>query len=94
MSLFDLAKDYRPLLFFGVLSLVFVIVGLLVGVPVIVEFIKTAYITKVPSAVLASGIMIIAVLLAMLGLILDHQSNKEKREHELLVNEWVYKNEK
>lgn len=94
MTLFDLAKDYRPLLFFGVLSLIFVIVGLLVGVPVIVEFIKTAYIMKVPSAVLASGIMIIAVLLAMLGLILDHQSNKEKREHELLVNEWVYKNEK
>ena len=94
MTLFDLAKDYRPLLFFGLLSVLFFIVGLLIGMPVIIEFIQTAYITKVPSAILASGIMIIAVLLIMLGLIIDHQENKEKREHELYVLNWMGKNEK
>lgn len=94
MTLFDLAKDYRPLLFFGLLSVLFFIVGLLIGMPVIIEFIQTAYITKVPSAILASGIMIIAVLLIMLGLIIDHQANKEKREHELYVLNWMGKNEK
>lgn len=94
MTLFDLAKDYRPLLFFGLLSVLFFIVGLLIGMPVIIEFIQTAYITKVPSAILASGIMIIAVLLIMLGLIIDHQANKEKREHELYVLNWMDKNEK
>ena len=93
MTLFDLAKDYRPLLFFGLLSVLFFIVGLLIGMPVIIEFIQTAYITKVPSAILASGIMIIAVLLIMLGLIIDHQANKEKREHELYVLNWM-RNEK
>lgn len=94
VTLFDLAKDYRPLLFFGLLSVLFFIVGLLIGMPVIIEFIQTAYITKVPSAILASGIMIIAVLLIMLGLIIDHQANKEKREHELYVLNWMGKNEK
>ena len=85
MTLFDLAKDYRPLLFFGFMSLLFFVLGLIVGVPVIQEFVNTAYITKVPSAILASGLMIIAVLLVMLGLIIDHQANEEKREHELYV---------
>ena len=42
---------------------------------------------------LASGLMIIAVLLVMLGLIIDHQANKEKREHELYVLNWM-RNEK
>lgn len=94
MTLFDLAKDYRPLLFFGFLSIVFFIGGLFAGVPVIIEFINTAYISKLPSAVLACGLMIIAVLLMMLGLIIDHQANKEKREHELYVLNWMGKNEK
>lgn len=94
MTLFDLAKDYRPLLFFGALALVFFVLGLLAGIPVIVEFIHTAYIAKVPSAILASGLMIIAVLLVMLGIIIDHQANKEKREHELYVLNWMNRNEK
>lgn len=93
MTLIDLAKDYRPLLFFGLLSILFFVLGLIVGIPVIQEFVNTAYITKVPSAILASGLMIIAVLLVMLGIIIDHQSNKEKREHELYVLNWM-RNEK
>ena len=93
MTLFDLAKDYRPLLFFGFMALLFFVLGLVAGVPVIMEFVYTAYITKVPSAILASGLMIIAVLLVMLGLIIDHQANKEKREHELYVLNWM-RNEK
>ena len=93
MTLFDLAKDYRPLLFCGFMALLFFGLGLVAGVPVIMEFVYTAYITKVPSAILASGLMIIAVLLVMLGLIIDHQANKEKREHELYVLNWM-RNEK
>ena len=91
LTLFNLAKDYRPLLFFGLMSLVFVLLGLLIGLPVIIEFIKTSYILKIPSAILASGLMIIAMLLISLGLILDHQANQEKREHELYVLDWVNK---
>ena len=93
MTLIDLAKDYRPLLFFGLLSVLFFAVGMLIGMPVVIEFVKTKFITKVPSAILASGLMIIAVLLVMLGLIIDHQANKEKREHELYVLNWM-RNEK
>ena len=93
MTLFDLAKDYRPLLFFGFMALLFFVLGLIAGVPVIMEFVNTAYITKVPSAILASGLMIIAVLLVMLGLIIDHQANEDKREHELYVLNWM-RNEK
>lgn len=90
LTLFDLYKDYRPLFFFSLVSLVFVIFGLLVGTPVLVEFFTTSFITKVPSAILASSLCMIAILILILGLILDHQANQEKREHELLVNQWIY----
>ena len=63
LTLFNLFKDNRPFLFFGSLSLIIFIIGLIVGVPVIDEFIKTAYITKVPSAILAAALMLNAFLL-------------------------------
>ena len=53
LTLFNLFKDNRPFLFFGFLALIVFIIGLFIGIPVINEFVKTAYITKVPSAILA-----------------------------------------
>lgn len=88
VKLFDLWKDYRPLLFFAVFSLVFLVLGLIVGIPVIGEFIKTAYVSKVPSAILASSLCVLSFLSLMLGLILDHERNVERREHELDVLRW------
>lgn len=88
VKLFDLWKDYRPLLFFSFVSLVFLILGLLTGIPVITEFIATSYVSKVPSAILASSLCVLAFLSLMLGLILDHERNVEKREHELDVLSW------
>ena len=90
MTLFDLYKDYKPLFFFGMFALIFMILGVVVGIPVIVEFIKYSFVYKIPSAILATGLVTISFLLMMLGLILDHNSNVEKREHELRINEWIY----
>ncbi|MGN1054502.1 MAG: hypothetical protein ACI4P1_04410, partial [Erysipelotrichaceae bacterium] len=89
-ALFDLYKDYKPLFFFGMFALIFMILGVIVGIPVIVEFIKYSFVYKIPSAILATGLVTISFLLMMLGLILDHNSNVEKREHELRINEWIY----
>lgn len=90
LTLFDLYKDYKPLFFFGMFALIFLIMGILVGIPVIVEFFKYSYVYKIPSAILSTGLVTISFLLMMLGLILDHNSNVEKREHELRINEWIY----
>ena len=93
ITLFDMAKDYRPLWFFTMVSAVSFVMALLIGIPVLHEFRLTHYITKVPSAILASSLMVITVNFLVLGLILDHQANINKKDHELYVNEWV-RNEK
>ena len=90
-TLFDLFKNYRPLLFFSFLALIFSIVGLIVGVPVINEFIKTAYITKVPSAVLAASLFIIAFLFIVVGIILDYLKNQTQLIFQMHMNEYSYR---
>ncbi len=93
VTLFDMAKDYRPLWFFSIIAVITFILSLLFGIPVLHEFRMTHYITKMPSAVLASSLMVITVNLLTLGLILDHEANIDKKNHELYVNDWV-RNEK
>ena len=85
-TIIKMFKDFKPRQFFWVIALIFVILGCLVGVPVIVEFAKTGYITKMPSAVLATGIMIFAMIIAQCGVILDTEVKhyREKYELELL----------
>lgn len=84
--IFILCKDYKPLLFFSLWSLCFLIIGLVVGVPVIYEFIITEYITKVPSAILAVGLVILSMLSLTSGLILDTVASVQRKQFELELN--------
>ena len=70
-TLLELFKDYKPLLFFGSISIFSLVLGLLVGIPVIAEFVLTRFITKVPSAILAVGFIVVSVTSLSCGLILD-----------------------
>ena len=89
LTLFNLFKDNRPFLFFGCLSLIIFILGLVVGIPVLDEFIKTAYITKVPSAILAAALMINAFLLISVGIILDAIKNQKRYLFECHMNDII-----
>lgn len=89
VTLFDLFKNYRPLLFFSIISLLFVFLGLFVGIPVIYEFIKTSYITKVPSAILATGFILIALVFFTIGIILDYLKNQAQMIYHLYLNEFM-----
>ena len=91
LTLFNLFKDNRPFLFFGSISIVIFIIGLLIGIPVIDEFIKTAYITKVPSAVLAAALMLNAFLMFSVGIILDAIKNEKRYLFECHMNDVISK---
>ena len=91
LTLFNLFKDNRPFLFFGSISIVIFIIGLLIGIPVIDEFIKTAYITKVPSAILAAALMLNAFLMFSVGIILDAIKNEKRYLFECHMNDVISK---
>lgn len=76
-------KDFKPRQFFWVIALIFVLIGLLIGVPVIVEFAKTGFITKIPSAILSTGIMTFAIIIAQCGVILDTVVKQNRENYEL-----------
>ena len=70
-TIIKMFKDYKPLKFFTIIFMILFIIGILVGLPVVIEFYKTAYITKMPSAILATGFIILAVICEQCGIILN-----------------------
>ena len=85
-TIVKMLKDYKPRKFYWVIAIIIAIIGLIIGIPVIVEFVKTRYITKVPSAILASAVMTLAVIIAQCGVVLDTvvKQNRERYEIDLI----------
>ena len=83
MMIVKMWKDYKPLMFFGIWTFFFFVFGLFAGVPVIREYMLTHFITRVPSAILSTGLMILALLSLVTGLILDTVVTNAKKEYEL-----------
>ncbi len=71
LTIFRIMRFYRPLSFFSVIAAFFCILGLVLGIPVVLEFMQTGFIKKVPTAILAAALEIIATNLMSVGLILD-----------------------
>lgn len=71
LTIFDIFKAYRPLLFFSLLGAILACSGLLIGSVPVLEYLKTGKIARFPSAILASGIMVISVICVAVGMVLD-----------------------
>ena len=78
----QILRYYRPMAFFGSLSLLFGLAGLFAAVPVIQDWIVARYISHVPLAILATGFEIVAVVTLAVGLILDSIVYQQRREYE------------
>jgi hypothetical protein len=58
-------------MFFTVIAAILAGVALLIGAPVVQEYMTTGLVPRLPTAVLATGLMVIAFLSLTCGLILD-----------------------
>lgn len=66
-----LVKEERPLQFFSAIFAVLTVVSLALGFPVIMQFLATGLVGRLPTAVLCTGLMILAFLSLFCGLVLD-----------------------
>jgi len=66
-----LFKDTRPLLFFGLTAMMFTVMGLLLGIPVIAQWQQQGHVVAVAKAVLAMGMVVLAGLSLLSGVLPD-----------------------
>ncbi len=66
-----LVREERPLVFFSTIAALFAAVAIIIGAPVVSDYFSTGLVPRLPTAVLATGLMVIAFLSLTCGLILD-----------------------
>jgi len=70
-TIISLVREERPFVFFGALFALFALLSLILGIPVVLEFVRTGYVPRLPTAVLSVALMLLAFLSLFSGLILD-----------------------
>ncbi len=78
-TILNLFRHYKPLQFFSIFAVIFFIASLVFGIPPIVEYFRYDFVYKVPSAILASGLMLFALISFTIGLVLDTISVNAKK---------------
>ncbi|MGH7154156.1 MAG: glycosyltransferase family 2 protein, partial [Acetobacteraceae bacterium] len=73
-----LLKEERPLPFFGGVGAMLLLAGLGAALPVVVEFLHSGLVPRLPTAVLATGLVLLAFLSFACGLILDSVARGRK----------------
>ncbi|MEO6361400.1 MAG: glycosyltransferase family 2 protein [Sphingomicrobium sp.] len=70
-TIVTLYRIERPVLFFGAIGLLLVAAALILAAPLVSTYLDTGLVPRFPTAILVTGIMIIATLCFFTGMILD-----------------------
>lgn len=70
-TIITLYRIERPMLFFGAIGALLALGGVVLSIPLVSTYLQTGLVPRLPTAVLVTGLMILAALCAFTGLILD-----------------------
>lgn len=82
-----LFKEYRPFLFFNILSMFLWIIALIFFLPVLLEYFETGEVLRFPTVIVSGVVAIFGTLLWVCGIILDVVIKKHRQLYELLLNQ-------
>jgi glycosyltransferase involved in cell wall biosynthesis len=92
-----LVKEERPFAFFATIGSILALTAIALATPLLLEFLATGLVPRIPTAVLSTGLMLVAVMSFVCGLILDTvtRGRRElKRMHYLLHASLTNKDER
>ena len=84
----DIFRLYRPMFFFSLLCVFFLLLSLSSGMVPVLEFIRTGYITHVPLVVLAGCSMIIALGAMVSGIVLSGIAYNLRFQYQVMLNHY------
>ena len=86
MMIKTLFKEYKPRVFFNILSFISFVAGIILNIPPFVEYFKTGLVSKFPSLIVGGFFIIVSLLLMITGIILEVIAKKHKQLYELYLN--------
>lgn len=89
--IFLLIKEEKPLQFFSTVSVLLFFSSLVLAWPIFLTYIETGLVPRLPTAILATGLMLLSFLTVVGGVIMEAiaQSRKESRRFQYLLHNAV-----
>jgi glycosyltransferase involved in cell wall biosynthesis len=87
-AILKLYRSEKPLQFFGSIAVLLTGLALFLAEPVLTTYLQTGLVPRLPTAVLATGLMIVAVLAASSGLVLDTVTRGRREMKRLAYLAW------
>ena len=84
MTIVSLYRSERPLAFFSAIGLAFAVVSVVLAIPIVVTYLERGVVPRLPTAVLSTGLMLLASLSMVAGLVLDTVT-RGRREAKLIA---------
>ena len=79
-----LFKEYKPTIFFGLVSFIFFVIALIFGVPVFIEYFDTGLVPKFPTLIFSGFMLMISILSLVCGIILEVVVKKHRQLFEYI----------
>lgn len=86
LTIFNLFRDYKPMKFFGGLSLILALLSWLFFIPVLITYFQTGLVPRFPTFILSAFIMLAAMLSLVCGLVLHTAAVNARKNFEIQMN--------
>jgi len=83
-TIVGLYRSERPLAFFSALGIALAVMSVILALPIFVTFLERGVVPRVPTAILSTGLMLLACLSIVAGLVLDTVT-RGRREMKLIA---------
>jgi glycosyltransferase involved in cell wall biosynthesis len=83
-TIFQIYRSERPLRFFSAIGFVLALISIVLAIPIVITFIQQGNVPRFPTAILATGLMLAALLSFASGIVLDTVT-RGRREAKLLA---------
>lgn len=85
-TILTLFRDYKPLKFFTIISLLFIIAGAALFAPILLEYTRTGLVPRFPTLFVSCMLFVVAVLMYITGILLHVINKKHRQLYELFLN--------
>ena len=91
-TIFNLFKNYKPLMFFGDIAVILLLLAIGFFIPVLREYLSTGLVERFPTLIVCGLVVIVGILCLFAGIILETLIYKDRQQFEfrLQVAEMMY----
>lgn len=85
-TIFRLYKEYKPMAFFGIFALLFLVLAVAFFVPVLIDYFQTGLVPRFPTLIVSVTFALFALISFLIGIVLDVIIKKHRQLFELILH--------